>query len=283
MTKRIGLIGLDSSHAEDFLRLFNVEERHAGMRVTALWGNDRVRMRELLMLAEGTRPADSLADLVGMVDAVIVGDRHGDLHLAHALPCLEAGLAVFVDKPLACSAADAEAIVMAAERTSTPLLSGSALRWQAETRALKVRLARLDGPVHVAAYGTWYPDSEYGGAIFYAIHTIELVQQLIGPIWSDVAVARGDSPTIRYRSGGSTVALEFRPLGASGSFDFGVSINAPGARIEQPVPLGDDYMAPVAVEIAAMLESGASPISPEQLLAPIALMETIETLLRPGR
>jgi predicted dehydrogenase len=279
MTTRIGLAGLDSSHAEDFLRLFNVEERHAGMRVTALWGNDHARMRELLELAEGTRPGDGLAGLIGMVDAVIVGDRHGDLHLAHALPCLEAGLPVFVDKPLACSAADAEAIVMVAERTGTPLLSGSALRWQAETRALKVRLAGLDGPLDVVAYGTWYPDSEHGGAIFYAIHTIELVQQLIGPIWSEVTVARGDSPTIRYRSGSSTVALEFRPLGASGSSDFGVSIRAPGVSIDQPIPLGADYMAPVAAEIAAMLESGAGPMSPEQMLAPIALMETIETLL----
>ncbi len=89
---------------------------------------------------------------------------------------------MFVDKPLANSLSDArtDGGGGGSDRAGVPLLSGSALRWQPEAAQLKTRLAGLDGPIDLAAYGTWYPQNEYGGAIFYAIHTVELVQELAG-------------------------------------------------------------------------------------------------------
>ena len=35
---RIGIAGVDGSHAEDFLRHFNSEARYGDRRVTAIWG-----------------------------------------------------------------------------------------------------------------------------------------------------------------------------------------------------------------------------------------------------
>lgn len=280
MTKRIGLVGLDSSHAEDFVRHFNAEARHPGIRVTALFDRDPDRLGALQRLSPGMEAPASIEALCGHVDLVIVGTRHGDLHKEHGLAAIDAGLPLFVDKPLACSLVDAEAIVAAAEARGTLLLSGSALRWQSETKWLKVRLAGFVGSVHVTAYGTWYPRNEYGGAIFYAIHSIELVQELIGPRWSTVTVEQGDNPVVHYRSGAHEVSIRFRPPGESGVSAFGVSISAHGVGLEQSVPLGDDYMLPVVDEIATMMRTGSSPQSREDLLAPVALMETIGRLLR---
>ena len=164
---RIGLVGIDSNHAEDFLRHFNSEARHRDIAVTAFWGGNEARKAELLARATDLRAADSLDELIAEVDAVIVGDRHGDLHLQHALPAIEAGKPVFIDKPLACSVTDATAIVDAAQQVGVPLLSASALRWQDETVMLKARLAYLDGPFAISGYGTWYPDNEYGGCLLY--------------------------------------------------------------------------------------------------------------------
>jgi predicted dehydrogenase len=277
---RLGLVGVDSSHAEDFLRHFNAERRHNPMRVTALWGGDAERMRALAALSPEARPMDSLAALLANVDAVIVGDRHGALHRAHAIAAIEAGRPVFVDKPLANSLNDATAIVDAAERRGVPVLSGSALRWQAETRRLKAKLAGLDGPIELLAYGTWYPQNEYGGAIFYAIHTIELVQELLGVEWTRLGLRAEDDPAaVRYRSGPYIVTLEFRPLSGSSS-DFGVEVNAGKIAFRQSIPLGDDYMLPVVDQIATMLRNGHGSLTREELLAPVALMEEIDALLR---
>jgi predicted dehydrogenase len=280
MSTRIGLIGLDSSHAEDFLRHFNLEGRHAGIRITALWGGEPERIEALRQLSGEAIVAASIDDLVGSVDAVIVGDRHGDLHKEHALPAIEAGRPVFVDKPLANCLIDAEAIVSAAERRAVPLLSGSALRWQAETTRLKALLAGLPSPFQVEAYGTWYPQNDYGGAIFYAIHTVELAQELIGITWRDLALDGGTNPVIRYRADANTVSLTLQPLDESGHSSFSVRVRARDVMFDHSVPLGDDYMAPVAAQIAAMLNTGRSPMSREELLAPVAMMEEIDALLR---
>ena len=44
---RIGLVGTESNHAEDALRMFNRKGRHPGFAVAALWGSDASRTEEL--------------------------------------------------------------------------------------------------------------------------------------------------------------------------------------------------------------------------------------------
>lgn len=278
MSLRIGLVGLDSSHADDFLRHINAERRAPDLRITALHGGD-VRMTELTARDPSLAAFHTIDDLLGSVDAVVVGHRDGALHRDAAIACLAARRPVFVDKPLANSRTDAEAMVNAAERSGTPLLSGSALRWQEETRRVKARLAGIDGDIELRVWGTWYPDSEYGGAIFYAIHTVELAQELLGPQFRKVKRRGSDEPVIAYRCGENSVTLSFHPLGVSGHSDFGVEVVGKEASFRQPIVPGDDYMLPVIDQFAAMLRSGASPMSREDLLAPLALMEEIDALL----
>jgi len=278
MSTRIGLVGLDSSHAEDFLRHFNLEGRHNGLRITAIADGEAARMDELDGFARGLLRAPSLDAMLATVDAVIVGHRQADLHRDAAIASLSAGKPTFVDKPLANSVADAEAVVATAERHGSLLLSGSALRWQAETARLKARLAGIEGDYDLMAYGTWYPGSQYGGAIFYAIHTVELVQELLGIGWKKLK-RRDGTPTLQFQANGATVLLEFRPLGSSGRSDFGVEVSAKGLEFKQPIPLGDDYMAPVAAKFAKMIECGQPCLSHDELLAPIRLMREIEDLL----
>lgn len=239
---RIGLVGIDSSHAEDFLRHFNAEGRHPGLHVTALWGphTPLARVDELLLLSPVVTAPASLEALLDVADAVIVGNQHGGRHAPHALAAIAAGKPVFVDKPLACSLADATAIVDAAEATGTPLLSASALRWQADTATLGRRLAAAQGPLSIRAYGTWYPDSEYGGAVFYAIHTIELLQELLGTSWGPLRPEPGKSPTVRCEWGRAAVSLSFRPLGDSGASAFGVRVTSPQTSFEQPIALPEE-------------------------------------------
>jgi predicted dehydrogenase len=279
MSFRIGLVGLDSSHAEDFIRAFNLEGRHADMRVTALHGAAAARIDELRVLDPSLASCSTLDVLLAGVDGLIVGHRDGGLHRDAAIAGLDAGRAVFVDKPLANARRDAELIVAAAERSGAPLLSGSALRWQPETRRIRARLAGIDGKLELHAWGTWYPQSEHGGAIFYAIHTIELAMELLGPHFRKVRQRTTDETVITYRCNDNEVALSFHPLGQSGHSDFGVDVTAHNVHFRQAIVLGDDYMVPVVNQVATMVRTGASTMTPEQLIAPLALMEEIGALL----
>lgn len=279
--KRIGLIGLDSSHAEDFLRHINVERRHPDLRITAMQGATPDRISALRQISGDVAVFEQPNVLIAQVDAVIVGDRDGSLHRAHALPAITAGLPVFIDKPLANSLADGIAIVAAARSRGTPLLSGSALRWQAETRRLKALIATLEPPIKLVTHGTWYPDSPYGGAIFYAIHSIELALELLGAEFADIERASRSPNAARYRIGSNRVTLDFRPPNADGSTSFGVSVRAGTIAFDQAITLGDDYMAPVVACFAKMLCTGRSPMSDDELLAPLRLMDVVNAVLPP--
>jgi hypothetical protein len=109
---------------------------------------------------------------------------------------------------------------------------------------------------------------------------VELVQELLGIGWRKLKRKPGETPAVQFRTGSATVSLEFRPLGPSGSSAFGVEVAGKGIEFKQPIPLGDDYMAPVAAKFARMLQIGKPCLSHEELLAPIRLMSEIEALLR---
>lgn len=116
-TKNVAIVGIENSHAEEIIRYLNVEQpADVPVRVVALVAGEDERTRELAALGGIDRIVAESSDLLGMVDALIVTSRDGALHRAHAVPFLEAGTPVWVDKPLAASVADAEEIIAAAER-----------------------------------------------------------------------------------------------------------------------------------------------------------------------
>jgi predicted dehydrogenase len=272
---RLGLIGTDSSHAELFLDSFNVANRHSGQRIVALWGQDEERTRILARRGGDIAVVAQPHELLGAIDGAIIGDRHGDLHRGHAAPFLEAGLPVFVDKPLANSPGDAEALVALARRSGAALCSASALRWQRDMEDLKRRLASLGALREVEAYGTWYPQSEYGGPIFYGIHSVEMAQELVGPDWDALTVTPGREPNAVFRAGDVRVRLDFRPLADSGESEFGVRVRAEGGEVAMPIRLPDDYMEPVIDRIAEMMRTCRAPLSDRALVSPVALMQEI--------
>jgi predicted dehydrogenase len=131
--------------------MLNRENRHADHRVTAIWGSGEERTQGLARTYEVGTIATAPESMLGQVDAVIVGDRHGDDHLPHALPFIEAGLPVFVDKPLARTVKDVETMLDAARKSGALVTSASALRWQQVTDELGAGVRRLGGPDRIVA------------------------------------------------------------------------------------------------------------------------------------
>ena len=282
---RIGLIGTESDHADAFLRMLNRDLRHMNYRVTAIWGSDTPRTAELARNYDVDQMMAVPEKLLGQVDAVIVGDRHGDDHLPHALPFLQAGLPVFVDKPLSRTVADAEATLAAAEKSGALLTSASALRWQQTTDELVAGVRRLGMPDRIVATGSFYPDSEYGGVIFYGIHAAEIALQLSGANINDVTVEKADAYEMRLAMWAKSTEVVIRllqPLPGE-STSFSAEVFKGDHSIARRIVLPDNYMAPVLDRFVRMIETGKPPLSRQELLAPVQLMELAQTALDESR
>ncbi len=140
-TMRIGIIGLDTSHATAFTRILNQTPPAAGlegMNVVAAYPKgspdiptsvNRIPEYTEAVKKMGVEIVDSIDQLLGKVDAVLLETNDGRPHLQQALPVLRAGKPLFVDKPIAGSLPDAIAIFEAAERYATPVFSSSSLRY----------------------------------------------------------------------------------------------------------------------------------------------------------
>jgi predicted dehydrogenase len=88
----------------------------------------------------GARVVTDPALLAGLVDAAVIAAATS-AHRAVAIPLMERGIAVLIEKPLAATAAEARQIVGAAARTGAVVQVGHILRFDPVTRAIAGRIA----------------------------------------------------------------------------------------------------------------------------------------------
>jgi predicted dehydrogenase len=182
---KIGILGSDNSHADRFSEILNLPDHpsylpDSGAEVVAIWGQEAERTQQVAQNSQIATIVENPTDMIGQVDAVICVTRHGGLHLELVTPYLEAGIPTFVDKPLAVDPADARAIVTLAQQHNVPFTSFSTVRFSADTRGYLAEVEKL-GDVRTGVYtGPASRRNIYGGMIFYAIHSIELMLAVQG-------------------------------------------------------------------------------------------------------
>lgn len=183
---RIGLIGSDggikSGHSRLMLQVLS--EGIFNAEVTHIYGDNKYERDELAKGYNIKNRAENVCDMLGKVDAVMVMQRNGALHLNSAMPFLEKGYPVFVDKPLACSVSDAEKMVNAAKKSGALLFGGSSLKYDANVRKLKsqVEALKMSGEKLLSGYISYpmYANESYGGIHFYSHHLIEEMMTVFG-------------------------------------------------------------------------------------------------------
>ncbi|MGH7658958.1 MAG: Gfo/Idh/MocA family protein, partial [Gemmatimonadales bacterium] len=87
----------------------------------------------------GTHLTARVEDLLGRVDAAIVATPARS-HAELGLQAVEAGIPVLVEKPFALTAADAEKLVEAADRTGVPVLVGHLLEYHPVVERLRAMI-----------------------------------------------------------------------------------------------------------------------------------------------
>jgi predicted dehydrogenase len=182
---RIGLLGSDNSHADRFSEIINLPEHtaflpNADAQIVAIWGQEPERTKQVATNGHIATIVSAPEEMLGQVDAVFCVTRHGGLHRELVLPYLQAGVPVFIDKPLAVDPDDAREIVRIGQAHHVPFTSFSTVRFSASTQAFAAECAKLGG-IRVGSYtGPATRRNIYGGIIFYAIHSIEMMLMIQG-------------------------------------------------------------------------------------------------------
>jgi predicted dehydrogenase len=278
---RIGIVGSENSHALAYATLLNVEQVRDGARAVAIWGEEEGRTREVAGKAEIPEIVESSRDMLGKVDAVFVENRHGGLHAGHALPFLEAGLPVFVDKPLAISLEDCGNLIRTANATGAFLTSFSSLRTAASTDAIANQAAGI-GEIRAAQFaGPCDFESIYGGPYFYATHTVEIALRLVGEEVRTVSATRtGKSATaVLTWENGAHAALTY--LGDAKYVFHATLFGTEGMTSGEVLSNHDGYRAAIGIILDGMA-SGNRPFSDEQMVRPVAIVNAMEQSIASG-
>ncbi|MGD7732075.1 Gfo/Idh/MocA family oxidoreductase [Propionibacteriaceae bacterium G57] len=184
-------------------------------------------------------------------DGVAVFTRDPHEHLAIAGPLLQAGLRVFVDKPLTADPHQAWEVITTAERSGTVVSSASALRWLPGALGWRSEVdeAMAAGELaEVGASGIALPDEQWAGAWYHGVHPVDL----LGPWWAlassglvvdadtdsaTVSATRADGVVVRAR-----ISAEKQPYRLWW-------VGRDGTRHERELPVGEGYFGPITERV----------------------------------
>jgi predicted dehydrogenase len=184
----------------------NISDTHAraalgipGVTIAAVYGANREKAGRLAQAYGGT-VYDDLDRFLDHrpLDIVAIGSPSG-LHADQAIAAIGRGLHVLSEKPLDVTAAKVDSVIAAAERGGVKVGVFFQDRLKPDIAAMKALIAggRLGTPIFAAGHVRWYRPPEYygasrwrgtweldgGGALMnQAIHTVDVLQWLFGPV-----------------------------------------------------------------------------------------------------
>lgn len=279
--RSIGLVGVNTYHAEAFTRIFNGDPgetpRIEGARITHVWAGEHAERLAGLeaMFGPYDHKVERSKDLIGNVDGVLVIENTGEgaTHADLARPFIEAGIPTFIDKPMTTVYADAVELFDLAEKHGTPIMSASALRFPVELdRDAIAALGKLSSIVSVGPE-EWF---------HYGVHAVEVT----GAVADDKPVSvhrfaldQKDIAILEYETGLAAVIMVLRDAG----YLFHVTVYGENGHLSFPV---DDAMGFYTNEMQAfttMMETGESPLLREQTLAVMAILHAGNLSAAEGR
>jgi len=279
---RVGVIGLDTSHAPAFAKEMNnpdAKDDVAGCRVVAAYpkgspdiesSTSRVPGFTAEFEKLGVEIVGSIEELLTKVDCVLLETNDGRPHLEQVIPVLKAKKRVFIDKPVAGSLADAVAIYRVAKATGTPVWSSSSLRYA--KGAQEIRGGAIGTVLGADAYSPAPTEKTHPDLFWYGIHGVETLFTLMGPECESVVRVHSpemDVVTGRWSDGRIGTFRGIRKGKASyGGTAFGEK------DIREIGPFGG--YRPLVVEIVKFFKTGEVPVSPAETLAIYAFMEGAE-------
>ena len=189
---RVGLIGLDTSHVTAFTKIINdpkAEGPLANARVTAAFrggspdipsSSGRIdKFTDTLTQQYGVKLYPTIAELCKNVDAIMLESVDGRPKVRQAIPVIDAGLPLYIDKPMAGSLADVLFIFDYAKKKGVPIFSSSSLRYGKTTQA--ARAGALGKIMHAETFSPASIEVRHPDLFWYGVHGCESLFTVMGP------------------------------------------------------------------------------------------------------
>jgi hypothetical protein len=184
----------------------NKEPEHTlripGVRVTHIWTDDPADARQVAQAALIPNVVARPEDVIGQVDAVIIATDKGHEHVARCRPFVEAGLPIFVDKPLVDNAADLRTFSRWIA-DGAAILSSSCMRYGKEFMPYRCSTHEL-GALRFACITTSKSWERYG------IHALEGIYPILGPGFlsaRNTGTADRNVVHLKHRSGADGIVV----------------------------------------------------------------------------
>ncbi len=136
-----------------------------GANVTHIWTQEKQISQHIAEASLIDNIVENPRDMIGQVDAVLLARDDPENHVQMAKPFIDAGVPIFIDKPLACTAKDLEYFTEM-NNSDKFIMSCSSMRYATESRAVKTEMASIGKIELVTAVGKkdW---------IKYGVHMLE--------------------------------------------------------------------------------------------------------------
>ena len=283
---RIGLIGLDTSHVIAFTKIINDPKATgplANAKVVAAFRGgsrdipssaDRIdKYTETLTKQYGLKLYPTIAELCKNVDAIMLESVDGRPKVRQAIPVIDAGLPLFIDKPMAGALADVIFIFDYAKKKGVPIFSSSSLRYGKTNQAIRhgsigiVTRAEVHSPCSLEVH---HPD-----LFWYGVHGCESLFTIMGT---------GCQSVVRRSTADGKIEVEGKWKGdRTGIFREGKGYGgkAKGTQGESEAGGYDGY-APLVVEAVKMFQTGKVPVSAQETIEMFAFMAAADESKRRG-
>lgn len=233
-----------------------------GAKITHIWTDDPEDAKKVSKASLIPNIVEKPEDVIGEVDAVIIGTDKGWEHVWRAEPFVNAGLPVFVDKPLADNVDDLKTFIKWVKEGKM-IMSSSSLRYTKEYMPYFESTNELGKLryINMTMAKSW---ERYG------IHALEPVYKITGPGYVSVQNTGGENNNIVHLVHKDGIDVNLAVIYDSA----GSELKIVGTSDSVSVPMKDSYYSfhKQLDEYVAYLETGTRPYPFEET---IELMEII--------
>lgn len=284
--RRVGIIGLDTSHAPAFTKALNADKpapEYAGYRVVAAYPHgsrdiassvERIPAYTEQVQKMGVEIVDSIDALLSRVDVILLETNDGRLHLEQARKVIAARKPMFIDKPVAASLKDAVAIYEEAQRAGVPVFSASSLRYTPNVQ--EAAAGKVGQILGADTYSPMKIEPTHPDLFWYGIHGVETLYTLMGTGCETVTRVKGrdvDVVSGVWKDGRIGVFRGIR----EGKADYGGTVYGSTGIMTVGPHVGYN---PLLLKIIEFFKSGVAPVKAQETLEMFAFMEAADESLR---